>query len=460
MDKYEFEQFEQIKDLAASLQACFIDEDSYSRTPNVHDWRQAGRIVREIVLACYELTGYSKAKRCIELQFVRESLHVTRNKNAPPAEQPTAYVLKETPDVGTSGEEEQGFVEFTEQEIQQMPKKIQNLIIVNRKRCRIRKHACGRNSTTYEIRFRSDGYNITACGKTIELAKANMLKKLRNAKPTKATSGSGVPTTFHSFTMFYFENFRKEMVVEKTYKIDMGRYNRYLQPYFKETPLSKILPSDCKKLLDPIEESGKEKTAEELHSLLKCIFRSAIDHHLIDRNPMNTVLRASHVAVSSIVLTKEEETILLEKSKAEPLFELAFALALYTGLRPNELASAVIDGEFIRAINSKRRRKNNSKKRVVEYKRIYICDRLRPYLANGLPKLPTPQLLRRRISAALPNHVLKDLRKTFNSRCKELGVADAAREYFIGHTKSKLDATYTDLSPEYLLSEGKKLNNW
>ena len=82
------------------------------------------------------------------------------------------------------------------------------------------------------------------------------------------------------------------------------------------------------------------------------------------------------------------------------------------------------------------------------------------YLVNGLPKLPTPQLLRRRISAALPNHILKDLRKNFNSRCKELGVADAAREYFIGHTKSKLDATYTELSPEYLLSEGKKLNNW
>lgn len=457
MDKYEIEQFEQIKELAANLQACFIDDDAYSRTPTPHEWRNAGRIVRQLTLACYELTGYAKAKRCIELDFVRQNLHVVKNET-PPGTNPTAEILKITPDVGTSDDEEQGFVEFTDEEIKQMPKKLQGLIIVNKKRCRWRIHKSGKNTTTIEIRFRADGYNLSASGKTRELAKANMLKKMRAAKPKPTTSDT--PTSFHSFAMFYFETFRKEAVVPQTYKSDLGRYNRYLQPYFKEIPLKRIVPNDCKKLLDPIEESGKEKTAEELYSLLNSIFKSAIAHNLIERNPIATVLKPAHESVSSIALTKEEEMILLTKSKAEPLFELAFALALYTGLRPNELATAVIEGEFIKAVNSKRHRKRNSKKRVVEYKRIYICDRLRPYLANGLPKLPSPQLLRRRISAALPGHVLKDLRKTFNSRCKELGVATPAREHFIGHAKNRLDQTYTQLSLEYLLIEGKKLNAW
>ena len=41
-------------------------------------------------------------------------------------------------------------------------------------------------------------------------------------------------------------------------------------------------------------------------------------------------------------------------------------LALYTGLRPNELYTAKIEGNFIVAINSKR------KNRKLEYKKIPI----------------------------------------------------------------------------------------
>lgn len=368
------------------------------------------------------------------------------------------FGCKENADAKTS-EESQSFVEFTDKEIKQMPKHIQQLIIVNRKRCRIRKHKSGKDTFTYEISFRRDGYCIYACGVTKELAKANMLEKLRAVQPKKAEQDE-VPKTFHSFATFYFENYRKERVAEKTLKNDLNRYNLYLKPYFEEKPLAKILPSDCKNLLDAVEKDEKYKTSEELHSILTCIFNCAIAHNLLAHNPMATVLRVTYDRTSSTALTKNEETTLLSEMRSEPLFELALALALYTGLRPNELATAQIEGDFIHAVNSKRKRKKNSKRRNVEYKRIYICDRLRPYLANGLPTLPTPQLLRRRIKNVLPNHMLKDLRKTFNSRCKELGVAPPAREHFMGHATSLLDATYTQLSVEYLLEEGKKLNKW
>lgn len=53
-------------------------------------------------------------------------------------------------------------------------------------------------------------------------------------------------------------------------------------------------------------------------------------------------------------------------------------LALYTGLRPNELYTAKIEGNFIVAINSKR------KNRKLEYKKIPISKMLKPYIANGL----------------------------------------------------------------------------
>ena len=72
-----------------------------------------------------------------------------------------------------------GIVEFTDKEINTMPKHIKKLLIIDKKRCRLRTRPSGKNSVTYEIRLRRDGYDISASGKTIELAKANFLSKFR-----------------------------------------------------------------------------------------------------------------------------------------------------------------------------------------------------------------------------------------------------------------------------------------
>ena len=123
-------------------------------------------------------------------------------------------------------------------------------------------------------------------------------------------------------------------------------------------------------------------------------------------------------------------------------------------MRPNELSSVKIKGDFIVALNSKRK---NGK---IEYKRIPIINALRPYIVDGIPALPTNQLLRRRVLAALPSHKLYDLRTTFYTRCDEYGVASPARDEFVGHSAGALTNAYRDLSDEYLLKEGKKLNEW
>lgn len=361
---------------------------------------------------------------------------------------------KTTPDVGTPDEDMQGFVDFTEKEIETMPNKFRRLIIIQKKRCRMRKHQSGANTTTYEIRFRQDGYDVSACGKTIELAKANFIKKLKTAQPKRREENrASIPLTFSSFAFFYFENFRKEKISEQTFKTDSQRLKKHLQPFFKEMPLKKITPSTCKELLDELEERGLGKTGDEIFSLMSIIFKGAIAHGIIERNPLTVIPRIKHEQEHGVALTKEEEKLLFERT-TEPGFDVAFALALYCGLRPNELATATVQGDFIKAINSKR------KGRKVEYKKIPIIDRLRPYLVNGIPPLPTPQLLRRRIKAALPNHKLYDLRTTFYSRCAELGVAEAAQNEFVGHSLGALGNAYTDLSDEYLLKEGKKLNSW
>lgn len=350
-----------------------------------------------------------------------------------------------------------GVVEFTDEEIKTMPKTFKRLLIIQNKRCRMRTRASGKETTTYEIRYRRDGYDVSASGKTIELAKANFIEKLKTAQPIQKETGGGsdkIPVTFTAFTLYHFENFKKEKVSPKHYENSIYLVNRHLSPRFKETPIIKITPSDCKTILDEVKAQGKGKTADDLHGILNGIFKNAIAHAIIERNPLALILHKQHERENGQAITKAEETSLFNALNGS-IYETAAALALYCGLRPNELETAEIQGAFIKAVNSKR------KGGKVEYKLIPIIRRLRSFLpADGVFNIPNLDMLRREIKKALPGHKLYDLRTTFYTRCDEMGVAPPARDEFVGHSSGVLTNTYRDLSEEYLLKEGEKLNAW
>ena len=383
--------------------------------------------------------------------------HRVHNETAEERRNLFRLVKNDVPDEKTEEEvcAEQGFVLFTNEEILQMPKKLQGLIIVNKKRCRYRMRKCGENSFTYEIRLRSEPYNVSACGKTLALAKANMLEKLRSAKvQTKKAQETLVPTTFQAFTEYYFEKFRKPKVSTQTYNNDCNRLKNHLFPVLGNMPIKNISPSVCQDLLDGIQARGMGKTKDEAYSLMSIIFKGAIAHRIIAHNPLDIVLHIKHEHEHGKSLKREEELQLFQNVKGTTL-ELLYALALYTGLRPNELKTAKVEGPFIVAVNSKRKNKRK------QYKRIYICKKLAAYLYEGID---FPKLHDKYISTEFPKHCpghkLYDLRTTFNSRCKELGIADPARMHFMGHSLGALGNAYTDLSDEYLLIEGSKLDLW
>jgi integrase len=348
----------------------------------------------------------------------------------------------------------QGIVEFTDEEIKQMPKKIQRLLILDGKRCRLRTRDSGNGTQTYEIRYRRSGYSITACGKTIALAKTNFIKKAKTAQTKGKETETTIPDTFTSFTIYYFEKFRKPKVSAQTYYNDENRLNKHLFPFFKEKKIKKITPSDCQTIYDNLRGQGKNKTADEIYSLMSVIFKGAIAHDIIQKNPLDVVVKLTHQKVHGSALTREEEKAFLTAIKGSTL-EILFVLALYTGLRPNELKTAEIKGKFIVAVNSKRKTK------TTVYKRIYIHKRLAAYLTETtvFPKLHE-KYVSLEFPKYCPNHKLYDLRTTFYTRCDELGVSPPARDYFVGHSSGALTNAYRDLSDEYLIQEGEKLNKW
>ena len=344
-----------------------------------------------------------------------------------------------------------GLLKFTQKEISQMPKTFKKEFRLKGCVTHIRKRTDERYKCSYEIRYRRNGYNISVSATTIEKAKARFIEKLKYIEEHPEGDTNSVPRTFKEFSLYYFENFRKRKVRLSTYKNDLRRFEIYLLPVFGSTPLKSITPVQCQRLIDEIAASGKGKTCDEVFTLLNVIFKMAIKHDLIRRNPLDIVLFSQHERKHGKALTKEEEAKLLIYVHGTP-YETMFAIALYTGLRPNEFKTAVIDGNFIVAVNSKQ------KDGKVRYKKIPITPMLQPYLKDVTSlNFYVPNRISEKLHEVLPEHRLYDCRTTFYTRCQECGVAEVALKKFMGHSLGVLGESYTDISDEYLLREGQKL---
>ena len=347
--------------------------------------------------------------------------------------------------------EPDGSVRFTQKEISKMPKTFKKEFRTNGCTAHVRKRRSGKHNWNYEIRYRRNGYDIQVSANSLDEAKRKFIDRLSVAeKAVNKASDAAIPSTFTDFADYFFENFYKRKVAASTLRVALNQFKNHLQPCFGNMQLKKITPKNCQILLDKLEADGKGKTAEDLFTILNLIFKAAVKHGLIPNNPMDMVFHQKHEREHGKALTKAEERLLLEKTADTP-YQLMFAIALYTGLRPNEYKTARIEDNFIVANNSKRK---NGK---TELKKIPVTPMLKPYL-DGVTELKFTRLeqIRNKFNAILPGHRLYDLRTTFYTRCMECGVADAAIKKFVGHTLGGLADTYTDLSDEFLLAEGRK----
>lgn len=346
---------------------------------------------------------------------------------------------------------------FTQGEINKMPLQFRKEYRIDGTVIRCRKRQSGKSSFTYEMRYRRDGYNVTATAKSLDECKAKFLTKLQEAdKQNKKEENE--KTKLITFATYYFETFKKRKVSEETYRTDISRLNNWIFPILGKKDLKSITPSECQKLIDDLANKGKSKTAEEVYGLLNQIFKGAIKHSYITQNPMDLVIKSKHEREHGKALTLQEEAEFIQaliNDKYAPIY----ITALYTGMRPNEYAHAEFKGDFVVTINSKR------KGGKVEYKKIPIHPMFAPfvddrYIAdfNDLKQIGINTL---RVNFCRNYskwaNKLYDLRTTFYTRCEMCGIAEPARNEFIGHSGGTLKDTYTDLPDSYLIQEAQKL---
>lgn len=347
---------------------------------------------------------------------------------------------------------ENTIIKFNQKELSQMPAKFRKIFRCQGITAHVHRRKSGKKNWNYEIRCQINKLKINVSSNSLEEAKQKFIKRLYEVETYGDTKAPSIPSSFDGFAEYYFENFYKRKVKAETLRVALNQYKNHLKPHFGSLPIKRITPKVCQDLLDRLDGQGKGKTADDVHSLLNMIFKAAVKHNIIRNNPMDMVFHSKHEQQHGSALTKDEEKRLLEATKGTPQ-QLMFAIALYTGMRPNEYETAKLEGEFIVAVNSKRK---NGK---VEYKKIPITPMLKPYL-EGVETIEFSSLriMRDRFNKLFPNHKLYDLRATFYTRCQECGVADVARDEFVGHSLGALGNAYTDLSDEFLIREGNKLN--
>lgn len=341
---------------------------------------------------------------------------------------------------------------FAEKEILKMPRKFRKNFRCQGITAHVHRRRSGKNNWNYEIRCQINKLKVNVSSNNLEEAKQKFIKRLYEVEIYGDTKAPSIPSAFDGFAEYYFENFYKRKVKAETLRVGLNQFKNHIKPHFGSIQLKRITPAICQILLDRLDGQGKGKTADDVHSLLNMIFKAAVKHNIIHSNPLDMVFHTKHEHKHGSALTKDEEKQLLLTTAGTPQ-QLMFAIALYTGMRPNEYETARLEGGFIKAINSKRK---NGK---IEYKKIPVTPMLKPYV-DGVDeiKFSSLRIMRDRFNKIFPTHKLYDLRTTFYTRCQECGVADVARDEFVGHSLGALGNAYTDLSDEFLIREANKLN--
>lgn len=306
----------------------------------------------------------------------------------------------------------------------------------------------------WQVRYRRDGYDIQFTSKQKQIVVDKFHDWVKSINDDKKTALPKKSQKFSEFAKQYFLYVKKPNVEKGTYETQYKCLQTHILPTFGEYSFRQITPLKCQELLNGILIVGKGRTAETVKFILGEIFRAAIGEKLITDNPMKYVKIPKHQRKNGTALTVEEVRQFLQACKKSP-YQKIFAVFLYTGIRRNEIHSAVFDDKFITVACGK-----THKGQIQKFRKIPIAPDLRPFLPlSGKELTVKNDVLTGSFKKLCPNHHLYDLRHTFSTHAQECGIPKALVDVWTGHS-SNGDMTlsvYTHFSDTFQLTEIEKL---
>ncbi len=344
-------------------------------------------------------------------------------------------------------------VKFTEQEISKMSNTFKRQFIANGLAARVIKRKSGKSGICYEIRYRSNGYHVTASSTDLAEAKRKFIAKTTPAEIEKYRVEVGVSGMTKFSKLFeewisYKESTRSiNPKGLESYKTDFNS----LPERLKKMPVKNIRVG----MLTDVMRDVKPRKYEDLRTLFNGIFKYAVASGIISHNPVALIpfIRAERKNRGAI---KKEDLYKFLRRIELPEFERirqSGYLMYFFGLRPCEIDKDTRrEGDFL--ITRNRKRKGGK----IEYKKIPI-----PKQAEGLidwgDKLTfgASDKTRYKLFTKLftfGQYTAYNLRHTFSTLCQEAHVAQEVVEVWLGDSPQRLiGKVYTHFSDEFMRGE-------
>lgn len=342
-------------------------------------------------------------------------------------------------------------LKFTKEEISKMATTFKKEFIANGLVAHVLKKQSGKRTFCYEIRYRSNGYNITASSTNLATAKAKFIEKTSPAEIEKyriQKRKTGLNLLEEVFEEWY--QCKKGTITNKQLKKYYSNFFS-LPEILRKTQILSIRTSDLDKILKEL----KPRKYEDMRTLFNGIFKYAIASGIITHNPV-TIIPFKRAERKSRKALNENEIFLflkrIELPEFEPIRQGAYILYFF-GLRPCEVDEETHkENDFL--ITRNRKRKNGK----IEYKKIPI-----PKEAQGLIDWNKPlifnctRITRDRLFKKLLGDGEKTaycLRHTFSTICQEYLKRPDIVDIWMGDSPQRLvGKVYTHFSDKFMRSQ-------
>ena len=337
-------------------------------------------------------------------------------------------------------------IKFTKQEVANMAQTLKKEFIANGLVARVIKRQCGKNTFCYEIRYRRNGFNISASSTDLETAKRKFLfmttsKEIFKHVAKEKTCRNSLESIFKEW-----HDYKKDTVSEKQIKHYTHMFKN-LPDELKYKDIRCIKTNDIKNILNDVQP----RTYEELRMLFNGIFKYAIASNIVSHNPVGLILFKRAERTNRDALSEEEIKTFFTRI-LEPQFESirqAAYLLYFFGLRPCEVDEETRrEGDFLITRNRKR------KQGKIEYKKIPIPKQANQYIDWNKPLIFNVQNQRRSFlfRELLNKKTAYFLRHTFATTCQQYVRPDIV-DIWMGDSPQRLVGKFYTHFPDSFMKD-------